>query len=306
MNTEKDKKIYSKIFKLLYYIFCGLFGAAFLCFAALVIIVRLSDYHGKSFEEMLTLARYRISSADMASLVTDMTIGYIPNRESVEENSNEIIKKLNDNWDDVLYYYGNVKNTDFAVIVAGTDRLSELNLNDESLYLYKSPDYESYDSHLCGRVFGTIFYPSYYPAEVILDLQTGFYQRDTESDYLEDALYIHVLYSPVSNPVESDADHFDSLFTDKNILSLIDIFNTADTVGIPAMIVSFICGIICFVLITMTAGHTKNKEEITLSFFDRIPLEIAAFLLAGAEILLIACSIEILDPNPSQHQSLFQ
>ena len=295
---DKKQRLYSGPARVLSVILCGLFGAGFLCFAMLSVIVRFTGYHGLSHDEMKDEALFRISTVNMASLMNRLTIGYYPQ----EIDSNDIDDFLKENWDSAIRDYKNVKNTDFAVIISDKENINELDLDDDRIYYYKSPGYISGGDYLFGKVFYTYYsYSVNAPLEVVIDTYPAYPSIYMDSEPTEKKLYVYILYTPVKEPVSNGYsyelydpyDYYDAMSGDAKLMSLIDFFHSIDGAGIPMAIICFVGGIVCFVIITMSAGHKKGKDGIVLSWFDRIPFEITGFVLALAEMLPVSCLVQI-------------
>ena len=67
---------------------------------------------------------------------------------------------------------------------------------------------------------------------------------------------------------------------------MLDIFYTYGQNAFSYMISTAILTFVSFIFLAFAAGHRKNREDIVLTWFDKIPLELFSFLIVFAEVFV--------------------
>ncbi len=261
------------IFKLFCAVLCAACATLVLFLILMVLMGRFGDYHGLTDEEITALATDRICRDRMGSLLNAISMGSWPDSQAVYEDREGEYRKLEEIWKRKAkdHYNENSGDPEYAVIVSAKASLSELDLDDEELYLFKSPGYRQYGGSISGRIFHTGVYIRRNMINVVLEEDYGEYE-----DYLEDTTgfgtdyYVYILYQPIQQ-------------LDSSVRSFLDQIAWADRYGIVSGILLCILGLISLVLFCSSVGHRRGKEGICPSLFERIPLELVAgaILLAG-------------------------
>lgn len=75
----------------------------------------------------------------------------------------------------------------------------------------------------------------------------------------------------------------------------LDIFYAYGQNAFRYMIIAAIMTFVSFIFLAFAAGHRKNRQEIVLTWFDKIPLELFAFLIGCAEVVVFYIVVRIVN-----------
>ncbi|MCR4641699.1 MAG: hypothetical protein K5697_06690, partial [Lachnospiraceae bacterium] len=254
------------VFKIFCAAFCAACASLVVYLIMMVVMGRFGGYHGLKDEEITELATERVCKDRMAPLLNTISMGCWPDPQAVSEDPEGELRKLEEIWKRNAedFYSENKGDPEYAVIVSHRASFSELDLNDEELYLFKSPGYRQYSGSISGRIFHTGVYLRRNSVNVILEHDFGEYEDYYDDNYGFDRdHYVYILYQPLQEPESS-------------VRSFLDQIAWADRYGIVCGILVFILGITALVLFCSSVGHRRGKEGICLSMFERIPLELVA------------------------------
>ncbi|MBR5419700.1 MAG: HAMP domain-containing histidine kinase [Lachnospiraceae bacterium] len=285
MKEEKKSFIHSGIFCAICAVLCT-FAATMLVFTTVMLaLARIGGYHGMNYVQTMETAMDRISENNMAMLMDNLTLGY-GNQAAFLMNAEKALSDLEEEWRPIVEDFGKKKNVDFAVIVSVYDDPLQLDLNNERVYFYKSPGYEGYEHILSKQLFSSAYYDTDSRIYRILIEGTRIYWMDLEDVDYEVPYHVHILYKTASEFTENSNDFYDNMYVSNDAKSLIGCIYEYDTNGFVYAVFEAGLALVFLILFCVSAGYRRNREGISLSFIDRIPLEIICAVVFCAECFL--------------------